>query len=168
MDEPIVVRFCWTNADLKAADLCLFRSQVRPVYRAGLYLLCVLYGCVAIALAMRGGVSGSLLTGLFWMVVSVLLYARVWHPSPLNSPEAGGETLWHISSAHLEVASPRGRAEIPWSSLVQVNHMPAGFLLIEFDNRRHWLPAHGFANEADIVRFTSLARDRVEGFREVR
>jgi hypothetical protein len=73
---------------------------------------------------------------------------------------------WQITAEGLVVTTELSNAHFKWEALMKVIRVSDGFLLATHPRVFHWLPAHGFADSADVERFAELAKSTAPKYDE--
>ncbi len=79
-------------------------------------------------------------------------------------PDKDMDLEWQISSDRLVTKTSLSNAETSWSMIATVIRTPAGFLFYPNDQIFHWLPLHGFRDQADVERLADMAQSRVRQY----
>lgn len=171
MDQPVIVKYRWTDEELIQSYRYHFRHLCRPAFRLGLNLIFafnVLAGCILIPPG-RSPFLGIVLlvSGLYWF--AILPFERPWtiRRRFAKRPDKNLELEWQITPERLAVRSTAHSSDFTWQLIAKVVRTPLGILLYPNDQIFHWLPRHGFASDAEFERLAEIAKSKVQRFYDV-
>jgi len=171
MNEEILIRYRWTADELLAGHRANFRHRVRPIFRWGFVFLAALFVVASVSKLREGGASpmglfllfAALYIPLMFFVVRPWLVRRQFN----KRPDRDAEIEFRISQERIHLQTGHGSSDVTWEGLAKVVQTPKGFLLYPTNEIFHWLPQHGFANQADFDRLAEIARQRAQEFRRI-
>ena len=166
--HDILISFRWTADELLAAYRWHFRNRIRAAFRWAFWFL--------IAIFIIGGASQVILYGsssgglpIFYAGIYLVFHFQLLRPWLVRRqfakrPDRDAMIEWHIAEDLIQVRGAHGRSEFVWAALVKVVQTPAGFLFYPTEHIFHWLPRHGFSNDADFDNVARVAHARAAAF----
>jgi hypothetical protein len=162
MNNSVEVRFRWTADELIKATRAHLCARYSLTTR-------VLFFCLASALFLFGvytlthsgpdplGITSAVVGAVFLLMFPVLLPRRLRRDFA-KRPDRNSDVAWTIRDTGLANKTTLGDSNVTWSAFVKVVQTGDGFLLYPVSQIFHWLPRHGFVNDADYQRAAELAR----------
>lgn len=176
MEEPLLVRYRWTDEELIRAQRYHHRQSCRPAFRFalhGLFALMLLAGAGPLGRgggeAPRVGAGALLGAGIYWFAIRPF-YWRWWTRRRFRRrPDRDIEIEWRLGPDRIQVRSALvGQSDFGWEAIAKVVRTADGFLFYTLgDELYHWLPRRGFADEHAWTRGDELARERIGIVRDV-
>ncbi len=171
MEQTVAIRFRWTADELIQSYRYHFRHTCRPMFRFGLHFL---FGVVLLGGVLIGTKSGSdnkarmaissgfFVVGIYWFAIRP--FGRRWMIRRQFSkrPDRDIEFEWQVASDKIFARSALAQTEIAWQAFTKMVRTPAGVMLYPNDQMYHWLPRHGFANDAEFERFVQIAKSKIQ------
>ena len=176
MEQPVIIRFRWTDDDLFQAYRYHFRHICRPAFRIGLHFLFAVILIGGVLMLVSSGPAGKaplpvslsfLFAGIYWFVVR--LFERRWviRRQFSKRPDRDIEIEWQVTADKIRTQSTLGHSEFVWQAFTKMLRTPSGVLLYPVDQIYHWLPRRGFTSDAEFDRFVELARGKIQRYYDV-
>jgi hypothetical protein len=138
MEQPVIIRFRWTDDDLFHAYRYHFRHICRPAFRIGLHFLFAVLLIGGVLMLVSSGPAGkaplpialgSLAGGIYWFVFRP--FERRWAVRRQFSkrPDRDIELEWQVSADKIRTQSTLGHSEFVWQAFTKMVRTPSGVLL---------------------------------------
>jgi len=171
MEQPVIIRFRWTDDDLFQAHRYHFRHTCRPAFRFGLHFLFAVLLIGGVLMLISSGPAGKaplpislgfLAGGIYWFAVRP--FERRWaiRRQFNKRPDRDIELEWQVAGDKIRTQSTLGHSEFSWQVFTKMVRTPSGVMVYPNDQIYHWLPRRGFASDAEYKRFSELAKNKIE------
>jgi len=176
MEQPVIIRFRWTDDDLLQAYHYHFRHTCRPVFRFGLHFLFAVLLIGGVLMLVSSGPGGKaplpislscLAGGVYWFAVRPFERRWVVRRQFSKRPDRDIELAWQVAADKIRTQSTLGHSEFSWQALTKMVRTPSGVMLYPIDQVYHWLPRRGFTSDAEFERFTDLAKSKIQRYHVV-
>lgn len=108
-----------------------------------------------------------LLGAVSWAALPFLMRRSVLR-AYAKKPDRDLRVTYTVSKERLSCVSDVASSDMLWRTILKALRTPDGFLLYVTDLQVHWLPVHGFENTAEIERLATLAKDRIQDYKDER
>lgn len=166
MDE-VIIKYRWTIDELIAALRWHYRHTTRPFFRRALLGMAIFIFVAGIGVLVGGDLkAGAFCAGLGLLMILGLTAVTPWQARRQfrHSPHKDAEIEWRISAEQLKTISPHSRTEADWTAPSKIVKTPEGLLVYFGPQSFHWIPRHGFANDADFASVAQLAEKQARQF----
>ena len=171
MEQPVIIRFRWTDDDLFQACRYHFRHTCRPAFRFSLHFLFAALLIGGVVMLASSGPAGKaplpislsfMFAGTYWFAVRPFERRWIVRRQFSKRPDRDIELEWHVTADKIRIQSTLGHSEFGWQAFTKMLRTPSGVMLYPIDQIYHWLPRRGFANDAEYERFSELAKSKIE------
>jgi len=171
MEAPITVSYRWTVAEMLRAQRVAARNWW--LGRA-LYFFFPLFGFIMLGSAAYTHLIrypnafnfiSSAAVSLFLISLPFLTRRRL-RKSLERRPDRDMMVNFEITDEHVSNKTPLSSTEMKWDSIIKVLRLRDAFLLYHSERQFFWLPLDAFAQPEDVERFATLARSKVQTYRE--
>lgn len=171
MEQPVIIRFRWTEEDLIQAYRYHFRHICRPAFRFALHILFSVLLVGGIFMLVISGPAGKaplpvslafLYAGIYWFAIRPFVRRWMLRRQFSKRPDRDIELEWQVDAYKICTQSPLGHAELGWKAFTKIVRTPKGIMVYPNDQIYHWLPRRGFTGDAEFERFFELAKSKIQ------
>lgn len=169
MSEDVTIHYRW-NAD-EGLNGYRWHFRQRPLrQRVTPWVIIIgsmLCGVVYLVRSEFRTALPPLLFGSILYVLYFIMHPRTLRRQLLKRPDQDSDVEWQVASDGIRTRNDHGTSEFKWSGISKVVQTPMGFLFYSNAQIFHWVPRHGFADDADFQRVSDLAQSHAAKFETI-
>jgi len=180
IEQPVTVHYRFTMDEFITSQ-----TMGRRRMKKAIMLICLIIAIIIILTIGYANIilSWNLFKSGFYNIITIfssiaifmsiiIFYLTLAYQKTLNNAfeqylAKNMEVEYRFSTEGIQSVTSISHSEMLWENISEIVQVKQGFMLFTNSQIMHWIPIHGFENQGAVLAFMTMAKEKVNNFRQL-